>query len=179
MGGEIAPTRKKRTIMLVTAMAALALLARSGELSGDWLSDCLSDGSSGQELYVVHAESFTDTAFAFTISENRSDGCRNLAVTFNASGTYATGRADGVAGTGIDLTYGASTMTPASGLVANFMNSDATCGLTNWQSGAANDVSGLVCNGQQVPARGAVVHDAYTLANGQLTFGDGVVYRRR
>jgi 3-keto-disaccharide hydrolase len=162
----------------LSAELAAAAAANPTELEGVWESQCFSN-SDGDDEKVLTTITGRKAIQAFDSYIDSSGATCSGSVTFSKemtiiiddefNDTILTG---GVNAKTLTYTVFSYTITPKTESMANTLNQQGVCGLSNWVVNTPNDVTGGSCGGTLMPSRGSRIYDVYQLNGNTLYSGD-------
>lgn len=134
-------------------------------IEGRWQTSCLSSSSG---LYLISRLTVQNGEYSSLGLIYSNSSCTNLVIESFSKGQIADVGANGST-TGsrkIDLTYSQVTATYHRPTDVQGFNTNSFCGLSNWAVGVAQDITGLNCGGEAIPAAGSKDYDIYYIPNG-------------
>lgn len=131
---------KNQFVVCVVGLC-VSLFATASELDGSWLGPC----EAVTQGYARGNFTFTGNKFQLEVLHYPTAKCEGANIRIENNGTYSS------AAPSIDYIAGASFMTPLNAGTAITMNLLGLCGIRNWKANQAQEISGKVCDGKQVP----------------------------
>ena len=150
---------KAQLLVSSLLMAAPAM----ADIQGSYASECvaLEDASLIQEAVYTEEGTFAWNQRLFADLE-----CGTEIYSFTYEGKYLLGEE-----AAIDYVFAGVSITPTLDPVSDAWNENALCGLAEWETGVATDVTGLECGGQQMIAADTPFFDIIREVEGGIQLG--------
>ena len=145
--------------------------APGSELDGTWQTPCFDNRGFN---FARTTLAYDNLALTGTFEEFEDAACTRATHVSHWTGVGVVSGTTAAGDSKLDLAFVTFTSTAVTAANADFNNTNAYCGFTDWAAGVERDVLGAACFGFAIPVGGESL-DIYRVEGDTLRFGDGAM----